>query len=73
MKLIQYVGHRDSKTDNVARTGLVWTQGQVHPVTDEAAKKLLGFPSLWIEVPPHEETKAEAPPVLKRRPMTIAV
>jgi len=71
MKLVQYIGNKVAKTDNVARTGLVWTQGGVHPVTDEAALKLLAYPTVWKEVR-HEEAKTgaretEAPPVLKRR------
>lgn len=69
MKSIQYHGPKVSKRDNVARTGLVWTPGQVHFVPDEAAQKLLAYPSIWKEIP-HEEIQAEArtgetPPVLK--------
>lgn len=73
MKMIQYHGPKPLKRDNVARTGLVWTPGQVHFVPDEAAQKLLAYPSIWKEIP-HEEandqTEAEArtgetPPVLK--------
>ena len=69
MKSIQYHGPKVSKRDNVARTGLVWMPGQVHFVSDEAAQKLLAYPSIWREVS-HEETQTEArtgetPPVLK--------
>lgn len=74
MKLIQYIGNKLTKTDNIARTGLVWSQGQVHPVTDEAAKKLLAFPTVWIEAT-HEkaqQAEAEAPSVLRLRPRKAA-
>lgn len=71
MKLVQYIGNKLMKTDNIARTGLVWTQGQVHPVTDESAAKLLAYPSVWIEAT-HEEAEAEAPPVLRLRPRKAA-
>jgi hypothetical protein len=78
MKLIQYVGYKPAKADTVARTGLTWTPGQVHVVADEAAAKLLGFPSVWKEAP-HEKAEAEAEaeaeavlnivPVKKLRPL----
>ena len=67
MKLVQYIGKKASKADNVARTGLIWTQGQVHPVTDEAALRLLAFPSVWSETHA-QEVQTEAPPVKKLRP-----
>jgi hypothetical protein len=67
MTLVQYIGKKASKADNVARTGLTWTQGQVHPVTDEVAKKLLAYSTVWKEAP-SEEVKAEAKAVLKTRP-----
>jgi hypothetical protein len=62
MKLIQYIGKKPSKADTIARTGLNWTPGQVHPVADDAALKLLGFPTVWSEVC----EKTQTPPVLKR-------
>jgi hypothetical protein len=68
MKLIQYVGGKPRKTDTVARTGLTWTPGQVHAVTDEVAKRLLGFPSVWKEAL-HEKAEAEAETVLKPAPV----
>jgi hypothetical protein len=68
MKLIQYVGYKPAKADTVARTGLTWTPGQVHVVADEAAAKLLGFPSVWKEAP-HEKAEAEAEAVLNIVPV----
>lgn len=62
MKLIQYVGTKSSKADTVARTGLLWGPGQVHAVTDEAARKLLAHPSVWQEVPPKDITDEKANP-----------
>lgn len=49
--LIQYVGTKPEKVDNVANTGLVWFgHGDVQEVKDEsAAKKLLAFPGVWQE------------------------
>lgn len=69
MKLIQYVGSRATKTDNVAGTGLAWTSKQVHPVMDDAAATLLKYPSVWREVggtpelvaPPVAEVETPAP------------
>ena len=80
MKLIQYHGPKPRKRDNVARTGLTWTPGQVHPVADDVAAKLLAYSSIWREVTDeeaHPETKAEArigktPSVLKLRPLKAA-
>lgn len=65
---IRYVGHREVKTDNVARTGLSWKRGQVVDVADEnAARILLAYPSVWQLEQPYEEAEAEAKaaPVLK--------
>lgn len=77
MKMIQYHGPKPLKRDNVARTGLTWAPGQVHPVVDEAARKLLAYSSIWREVSSDEETQAEAgvgktPSVLKMRPLKAA-
>ena len=79
MKMIQYHGPKPLKRDNVARTGLTWTPGQVHLVVDETARKLLAYSSIWREVSPDEETQAEAearvgktPSVLKMRPLKAA-
>lgn len=72
MKLVQYIGNKSTKTDNIARTGLVWSQGQVHPVTDEAAQKLLAYPTVWIEATHEKDQQAEAPPVLRLRPRKAA-
>lgn len=47
--LIGYIGHKPSKQDNVAGTGLVWDgYGSVHEVSDVAAcKRLLSYPGVW--------------------------
>lgn len=44
---IKYVGKKDSRADTVANTGLVWTKGQVHPVSDSKAALLLVHPDIW--------------------------
>lgn len=64
MKMIQYVGIKPLKKDTVARTGLIWAPGQVHPVPDDAALKLLGFSSVWKE--------AEVTKPVKLRPLKVA-
>ena len=66
MKLIQYIGTRTSKTDNVAGTGLTWTPEQVHPVSEDRAAKLLGYPSVW------QEAKAESKPAPAPEPVAAA-
>lgn len=46
--LIQYVGRKPVKTDNVAGTGLTWAPLQSHEVSDLAkCKKLLAHPDIW--------------------------
>lgn len=67
MKLIQYVGSRESKSDNVSGTGLVWTRGQIHPVNDDQAKKLLNYPSVWREALSPSEEVVSSP--VKQRPL----
>jgi hypothetical protein len=47
MKNIKYIGTKESKTDNVAGTGLTWSPGQSHAVPPVAAAKLLGHPGVW--------------------------
>jgi len=63
MKLIQYIGTRTSKTDNVAGTGLTWTPEQVHPVSEDRAAKLLGYPSVWQEAKARTEPAPAPAPV----------
>lgn len=67
MKLIQYVGTRTTKTDNVAGTGLTWTPEQVHPVSDDAAVKLLGYPSVWQEAKAEPVVEVVAPAAWPRQ------
>ena len=47
MPLVQYVGKKPQKTDNVAHTGLVWTPGEALEVPAEAALKLIQHPDVW--------------------------
>lgn len=47
---VQYVGTKPSRDDNVADTGLVWTPGEIHPVPELKAKKLLAHPDIWQSV-----------------------
>lgn len=59
MPIIQYIGHKEAKPDNVAGTGLVWEgNGDCHLVSDKVAAKLLKHPDVWAEV---EEPKTAAP------------
>lgn len=49
-KKIVYIGPRDIKEDNVASTGLIWTHGEIHEVTDEKkAAMLLAHPTVWAD------------------------
>lgn len=47
---IQYVGKKPSRADTVAGTNLVWTPGQVHPVEEAAAKKLMFHTDIWKSI-----------------------
>lgn len=67
MKLIQYIGSRESKSDNVSGTGLVWTRGQIHSVSDDQAKKFLNYPSVWQEV--FDRPEVVVSPPVKQRPL----
>lgn len=47
MKIV-YIGHKEIKGDNIAQTGLTWTRGQVHDITDEKkAAALLEHKLIW--------------------------
>lgn len=51
MPIIEYVGLKESKADNVAGTGLVWEgKGDRHTVSVSAAAVLLRHPDVWILV-----------------------
>lgn len=66
--LVKYIGPKVLKHDNVADTGLTWTPGQVHVVSDPtAAAKLLHHTMIWEKVDEEAREEAEAAPVLKRR------
>jgi hypothetical protein len=48
MARIVYIGNKEVKGDNVAQTGLTWTKGQVHEVSDEKkVAKLLEHNLIW--------------------------
>lgn len=56
MKNIQYIGNKPQKQDNVAGSGTIWTgNGDIQPVTDAVAAKLLEHPGVWKLVGDSEE------------------
>lgn len=60
--LIEYIGLKAVKTDNVAGTGTVWTgRGDVQEVADEAAAaKLVACDTVWREhVSPNVEAQED--------------
>ena len=63
--LIKYIGEKALKHDNVADTGLAWTQGQVHEVEDAKAARLLRHAYVWAK-----ETPPLPDPSVKTRPLT---
>ena len=47
---IVYLGNKATKFDNVAQTGLTWTRGAVHEVSDEKkAAKLIEHKQVWAD------------------------
>lgn len=57
---IAYIGTKELKADNVAKTGLVWEPGQALEVKDvEAAKKLLEHPTIWIDTTGKSQAQIE--------------
>ena len=67
MRLIKYVGVKERKRDNLAGSGLVWEQGQVHEMNDWQAEVLLKFPE-WEEVAAEaEEVAVEAEDIVTPR------
>ena len=53
MPIIEYIGNKDRKEDNVAGTGLVWEgKGDRHEVASKKqAALLLAHECVWAEVP----------------------
>ena len=49
MRGIKYIGSRNTHTDNLHGTGLVWTPDQVHNVEDGAAAKMLVHTDVYEE------------------------
>lgn len=66
MKYIRYIGDKPRKHDTVARTGLVWRPGQVREVADDAAERLLRYPSVWVEVDDVPEAQVQTKASIKR-------
>ena len=48
---VKYVGLKARKEDNVAGTGLFWTQGQIHAVPASLVPKFQKHPDVWEIVP----------------------
>lgn len=42
-----YIGLKECKVDNVAASGLIWSQGETHEVTYQQALKLSRHPDVW--------------------------
>lgn len=59
MKHIKYVGNKESRSDNIAMSGLVWQHGETLPVTDAQAALLIKYPSVWQEVKAGRPKKVE--------------
>lgn len=56
---IAYIGHKASKADNVAGTGVVWEfPGDVREVADAAARLLLLHSDVWAPVETKEPAQA---------------
>lgn len=50
MRKIVYIGLKPLKVDNIAKTGLSWTPGQIQEVEDlEKAEKLLEYGNVWAD------------------------
>lgn len=57
MPIIEYIGNKERKEDNVAGTGLVWEgNGDRHEVSNKKqAALLLAHEFVWAEVPKSDE------------------
>lgn len=75
MKRVIYIGHKELKADNVAKTGLAWTRGEVHEVEDDLkAAKLLEHPHVWADADTDYkmlELPAEQEPTTEPRAMIV--
>lgn len=64
MQNIRYIGKKQQKVDTVAGTGVIWNgNGDVQPVPDKAAGKLLEHTDSWelaTDVPPAAADKLES-------------
>lgn len=62
---IKYIGTRETHTDNLYGTNLVWKPGQVHNVDDSVAARLLHHADVYAEAKP---VKGEAAAVMPMEP-----
>lgn len=61
MAKLRYLGHKTTKADPVANSGVIWHgHGDVREVRDDQAKILLQHPDVWKRV---DEESAQAEPV----------
>ena len=64
---IQYVGAKAQRDDSIAGTGLVWRRGEVLPVPQAAAVKLLAHPDVWARAD-GAEVEIDDPAVEAKKP-----
>lgn len=50
MMAVKYIGKKPYRSDSVCGTGLVWTPGQVHVVTDDVGSRLIRHTDVWANV-----------------------
>ncbi len=48
---VKYIGLKAQKVDNVAGTGLIWTQGQIHALPASLVPKFQPYKDVWEIVP----------------------
>lgn len=70
---IVYLGTKEVKGDNVAKTGLVWSRGQILEVEEpEKAAKLLEYPEIWADAE-KDYTLAEPPKPREQNPQVNVI
>lgn len=47
---VKYIGKNDVYEDNILRTGLTWSKGEVHILPSVMAKEFLKHPAMFSEV-----------------------
>lgn len=69
MPLIEYIGSKARKVDNVAGTGLVWAgPGDRHEVAEPAAALLLKHPTVWAAAEASSQAVVEPTPEPAEQP-----